>query len=63
VTATYTITPTDYMTNTIKRSVADEILNGTLLSKRDVALLEYRDEGWWALVYDAPTGDHRWVQT
>jgi hypothetical protein len=63
VTATYTITPADYMTNTIKRSMADEILNGTLLSRRDVAQLEYRDEGWWALVYDHTTGDHRWVAT
>jgi hypothetical protein len=63
VAASYTITPSDYRLNAVKRSLADEILGGTLLSKRDIACIEYRDDEWWALAFDAATGEHRWVRT
>jgi hypothetical protein len=56
VTATYTISPYDYMTNPTKRSLVDEVLRGSGLDKHDVAELEYRDEGWWAKVYDRRNG-------
>jgi hypothetical protein len=63
VSATYTITPIDYRTNAVKRSLVDEILGGTLLSKRDIACVEYRDGEWWALAFDCATGEHSWVRT
>jgi hypothetical protein len=56
VTATYTITPGDYMTNPTKRSLADEVLHRSGLDKNDVAEVAYRDECWWAKVYDRRDG-------